>query len=265
MDNRTTALITGASSGIGQAYAQRLAARGHDLVLVARRADRLAELAADLRSVHVKALPVDLAVGDGIAAVEAEIAGNPDLAVVVNAAGIGALGPLVDADVADVEQLVTLNVLALTRLSRAALSAFRARGGGQLVNIGSLGAFRAPPGGAAYGASKAYVLHLSRALQRETADTGTQVQVVLPGPVRTEFFDAAGSDATLFPDESFITAEELVDAALSGLDRGELVCIPTLQDVAAWERVAALQDELRDLAGLRGIIAPRYTPANRTK
>ncbi|MGP4020588.1 SDR family NAD(P)-dependent oxidoreductase [Saccharopolyspora sp. 5N708] len=259
MDERTTALITGASSGIGRAYAHRLAARGHDLILVARRADRLAELAADLDSAHVRSLPVDLTSEDGIAAVEAVIADSPDLAVVVNNAGMGALKPLVDADPQALAQLVALNVLALTRLSRAALLAFRARGGGQLVNIGSLGAFRAPPGGAAYGASKAYVLHFSRALQRETTDTGVQVQVVLPGPVRTEFFDAAGTDASMFPDESFVTADELVAAALAGLDRGELVCIPTLQDVSAWETVAALQDELRDLAGLRGIIAARYT------
>jgi len=261
MDERATALITGASSGIGRAYAQRLAARGYNLVVVARRADRLAELAAGLNTVGVTSLPADLATEGGIAAVEATIAGTPDLTMLVNAAGVGALKPLVDADVDEVTRLVALNVLALTRLSRAALLAFRTRGGGQLVNIGSLGAFRAPPGGAAYGASKAYVLHLSRALQRETAGSGVQVQVVLPGPVRTEFFEAAGRDAAMFPDESFVTADELAAAALSGLDRGELVCIPTLPDVSAWETVAALQDELRDAAGLRGVIAPRYTSA----
>jgi short-subunit dehydrogenase len=136
--------------------------------------------------------------------------------------------------------------------------ALRTRGGGRLVNIASLGAFKSPPGGAAYGASKAYVLSFSHSLHRENRGSGVFVQVVLPGPVRTEFFESAGVDASMFPEKSFVSADQLVDAALVGLDRGEEVCIPTLPDLGAYERASALQQDLRDAAGLRGVIAIRY-------
>jgi short-subunit dehydrogenase len=256
-----TALVTGASSGIGHAYAERLAARGHDLVLVARRADRLKDLAEALGSRHgtrVTLLPADLSAPEDIAVVEKAINDHETLTMVVNSAGVGALKEVKDAHAHELDQLVAVNILALTRLSRAAVLAFRTRGGGRLVNIASLGAFKSPPGGAAYGASKAYVLSFSRSLHRENRESGVFVQVVLPGPVRTEFFESAGVDTSMFPDESFVSAHQLVDAALLGLDKGEDVCIPTLPDLGAWERASALQRDLRDAAGLRGVIATRY-------
>lgn len=151
-----------------------------------------------------------------------------------------------------------MNVLALTRLSRAALLAFDRHGSGTLINVSSIGAFHAPPGGTAYAASKAYDLHFSRALQREVEGSGVRVQVVLPGPVRTEFFEAAGVDSALFPQESFVDADDLVRAALVGLDMGELVCIPTLPDMTAWEDEAARGQRLRNAAGLHGVISDRY-------
>ncbi|MFD8033002.1 SDR family NAD(P)-dependent oxidoreductase [Streptomyces sp. NPDC059717] len=172
---------------------------------------------------------------------------------------MGGLAPLREADPGTLDDLIAVNVTALTRLSRAALLAFGENGSESLINVSSIGAFRPPPHGAAYGASKAYVLHFSLALQQEVATTGVRVQVVLPGPVRTEFFEAAGT-SSLFPDESFVDADDLVRAALDGLDQGELVCIPTLPDMASWEEVATLQFALRDAAGLRGVIAGRYAP-----
>ncbi|MED7821629.1 SDR family NAD(P)-dependent oxidoreductase [Streptomyces chiangmaiensis] len=130
---------------------------------------------------------------------------------------------------------------------------FAENGSGSLVHVSSIGAFRAPPGGAAYAASKAYVPHFSRALQQEVAHSGIRVRVVLPGPVRTEFFEAAGTVSSMFPDESFIDGDDPVRAALSGLDQGEPVCMPMLPDRAAWEEVAALGDA----AGLHGVWLPR--------
>ncbi|WP_431968294.1 SDR family NAD(P)-dependent oxidoreductase [Actinacidiphila sp. bgisy160] len=260
-DRTHAALITGASSGIGRSYAEQLARRGFAPILVARRADRLAALTESVRretGLEGTVLAADLAEPGDLARVERTVLEHEDLAVVVNAAGLGALGPLREAAPADLDRLVAVNVLALTRLSRAALLAFDRRGSGTLINVSSIGAFHAPPGGAAYAASKAYDLHFSRALQREVEGGGIRVQVVLPGPVRTEFFEASGVDSDLFPQESFVDADDLVRAALVGLDMGELVCIPTLPDMTAWEDEAARGQALRDAAGLRGVIGDRY-------
>lgn len=261
-DPTRTALITGASSGIGRCYAEQLARRGYAPILVARRADRLAALAESIHretGLEATVLAADLADPDGLALVERAVLDREDLGVVVNAAGLGALGPLREAAPADLDRLVAVNVLALTRLSRAALLSFDRHGSGTLINVSSIGAFHAPPGGTAYAASKAYDLHFSRALQREVEGSGIRVQVVLPGPVRTEFFEASGVDSALFPQESFVDADDLVRAALVGLDMGELVCIPTLPDMAAWEDEAARGQGLRNAAGLRGVISDRYT------
>ncbi|MDX3095012.1 SDR family oxidoreductase [Streptomyces sp. ME19-03-3] len=260
-DSVPAALITGASSGIGRCYAEQLARRGYAPILVARRADRLGALAESVRrdtGLEATVLAADLADPDDLARVEQTVLDHDSLEVVVNAAGLGALGPLREAAPGDLDRLVAVNVLALTRLSRAALLAFERPGSGTLINVSSIGAFHAPPGGSAYAASKAYDLHFSRALQREVEGTGIRVQVVLPGPVRTEFFEASGVDSAMFPEESFVDADDLVRAALTGLDRGELVCIPTLPDMAAWEEEAGRQRALRDAAGLRGVISDRY-------
>ncbi|MFF3358686.1 SDR family NAD(P)-dependent oxidoreductase [Streptomyces sp. NPDC002917] len=250
------ALITGASSGIGCSYAEHLARRGYAPILVARRADRLAELAETIhRDTGLKAtvLAADLA------RVEKVVIDHDTLAVVVNAAGLGGLGPVLQSEPATLNHVVAVNVLALTRLSRAALLSFSKRDSGTLINVSSIGAFKVPPNGAAYGASKAYDLLFSRGLQHEVEGTGICVQVVLPGPVRTEFFDAAGMESSAFPQESFVDADDFVRAALVGLDLGELVSIPTLPDTAILQDVTSRQERLRDAAGLRGIIADRYT------
>jgi short-subunit dehydrogenase len=233
-DVRLTALITGASSGIGAAYAERLAARGYDLILVARRRDRLEALAARLQQDYGRAVEVetaDLAAPEDLERIEALLRTREDLAILVNNAGLGALGPSLSADARAVETLVNINVLALTRLSLAAAPAFAARDQGAIINIGSVIGVIPSPGGAAYSGSKAYVLNFTRSLQIEFSKTNVKVQVVMPGPVRSEFF---GDRPPPFPDDLFMSAETLADIALRALDQGELVCWPTLHDTQVW-------------------------------
>ena len=244
-ETRAVALVTGASSGIGAAYADRLAARGFDLILVARRADRLEALAERLRQTHgrtVEIEPADLGEAADLARIEALVRTRDDVEILVNNAGVGALGPSASPDVAAVDALVRVNVLALTRLSLAASPRFAKADRGTIINIGSVIGVIPSPGGAAYSGSKAYVLNFSRSLQMEFAKSSVKVQAVMPGPVRTEFF---GDRPAPFAEHQFMTAETLVDAALAGLDHGELVCFPTLHEPQEW---AAFEDARRSLA-----------------
>lgn len=244
-DNRTFALVTGASSGIGAVYADRLAARGHDLILVARRRDRLEALAAQLRKDHgrsVEVHPADLGDPDDLARIEALVRGRDDIGVLVNNAGLGAGAPSVSADPDAVETLVKINVLALTLLCLAATPRFAARDDGLIINIGSVIGVIPSATAAAYSGSKAYVLNFTRSLQGEFGKTNVKVQLVMPGPVRTEFF---GDRLPPFPDELFMSPETVVDIAFRGLDQGELVCWPTLHDLAAW---TAFDDARRTLS-----------------
>ncbi len=189
MDNKLS-IVTGASSGIGAAYADRLASRGSDLLLVARRADRLDEVAARARAAHgvaVETLVADLEKPEGVQAVEARIAAGP-IAMLVNCAGAGGLGPTARTGVEVQAATIALNITALVRLSLAALASFRKAGSGSLVNIASVVAFSPSAGGASYSGSKAFVLNFTRSLQMEHQDSDLRIQTVLPGPVRTEFF-----------------------------------------------------------------------------
>jgi short-subunit dehydrogenase len=229
------ALITGASSGIGAVYADRLAARGKDLILVARRRDRLEKLAASLRQKfdrNVDIVEADLADPSDLASVETIIRNTSEIDTLVNNAGLGAAGASVSADPKAVEQLVKVNVLALTTLSLAATPRFIERDRGTIINLGSLIAFKASPFAAAYCGSKVYVLNFTRSLQAECANTNVKVQLVIPGWVNTEFF---GGTKPPVPENQFMTAETLVDCAMSGLDNGELICVPILHDLQAWK------------------------------
>ena len=235
-----TALVTGASSGIGAAYARQLAARGHDLILSARRQDRLDALAQQLRAAHgckVEAWPADLANPQDLLRLEEALSTREDIAMLVNCAGLGALGPGATADTDAVDRMVKVNVLALTRLSLAAARAFARRQRGVIVNIGSILALMPVPGASGYSASKAYVLNFSRALQAELEPAGVTVQAVMPGMVRSEFF---GGKPAPFPDHLFMEADTLVATALCALDQGERVCFPTLSDPAGWSGARAL-------------------------
>ena len=237
IQNQGTALVTGASSGIGAVYADRLARRGYDLILVARNRERLDALARKLtnetgRSVEVVA--ADLGSKEGVARVETLLKTDASITLLVNNAGVGAAGPLLSSDVDAMEKLITLNVTALTRLTYAAAPGFVARGGGTIVNISSIVAVGPEILNGVYGGSKAFVLALTQSLHHELADKGVRVQAVLPGATATEFWDIAGLPVEHLPDETVMTAADLVDAALAGLDMGEIVTIPPLPDAADW-------------------------------
>lgn len=255
----STALVTGASSGIGAVYADRLATRGHDLVLVARRLDRLENLANEIQERHgrkVEVVAADLADEEDLARVEALVRDASDLAVLANIAGLGALGPAGIIDPAEVDGMLKVNVLALTRLSLAASRRFAAAKRGTIINIGSIIAMMPVPGAGGYSGSKSYVLNFSRSLQAELADSGVTVQVVMPGPVRSEFF---GDKPAPFPDALFMSAETLVDTAFAALDQGETVTFPNLPDVAAWQQFEAARGTLVKGLTQSGQPAARYT------
>lgn len=233
-----TALVTGASSGIGAVYADRLARRGFDLILVARNRERLEALAAKLvreTGRKVEVLPADLTNRQDIAQVEAALRTRGDITMLVNNAGFGAAAPLLASDVDKMEEMIALNVSVLTRLTYAAAPGFVERGTGTLVNIASIVAISPETLNGVYGGSKAFVLALSQSLQHELKDKGVRVQAVLPGATATEFWGVAGVPMEHLPKEIVMTAQDMVDAALAGLDQGEQVTIPALPDLAEWE------------------------------
>lgn len=257
-----TALITGASSGIGAVYAQRLAARGYDLVLVARRAERLADLATQLQQAHsvsVRTIAADLSADAGMASIETVLR-DEEINLLVNNAGMGPISSTADLSDEAAAQTLALNVTALMRLTRAALPAMRARKSGAIVNVGSVMAFHAMPATSLYSATKAFVLTYSRAIQQEVQADGIQVQAVLPAGTVTEFYEAAGVPIANFDQSVFMTAENLVDAALAGLDRGEEVTLPSVHDLELWNSYDTARQNL--FGGTQnGKPAPRYQAA----
>jgi short-subunit dehydrogenase len=245
MSNREhlgTALITGASSGIGAIYADRLARRGYDLILVARNEDRLNTLADRLGGAtgrSVDTLVADLNDKAGLAKVEARLRTDASLTLLVNNAGVGAAAPLLASDVDKMEAMVALNVTALTRLTYAAAPGFVERGRGTFINISSIVAISPETLNGVYGGSKAFVLAFSQSLQHELADKGIRVQAVLPGATATEFWDTAGLPVAHLPQSIVMSASNLVDAALAGLDLGEVVTVPSLPEQAEWDAYEA--------------------------
>ena len=242
-----TALITGASSGIGAVYADRLARRGHDLILVARNRQRLDALAIRLneetgRSVEV--LAADLKDKADLARVEQVLRTNDRITVLVNNAGIAMSGDLASADPDRLESMIQLNVLAPSLLARAAIPGFVARGNGTLINLSSVTALTPERFNGAYSGTKAYLLNLSLRLQQEVASKGVRVQVVLPGATRTAIWEKAGVDIASLPPHIVMDVEDMVDAALSGLDRGETVTIPALPHIAEWEAYEAARQKM---------------------
>lgn len=259
MSTKGTAVITGASSGIGAVFARRLAAQGFDLLLVARRGDRLADLAASLSSetgVAVENWIGDLADPADLARLEQRLEAQP-VAMLVNNAGAGGLGPTAATGADAQEALIRLNIVALARLSIAALAGFRKTGVGTLVNIASVIAFAPSAGGASYSGSKAFVLNFTRSLQQEYASSAIRIQAILPGPIRTEFFTSQGMSDSIFPDTAYITAEELVDAALAGLEQGEKITVPTLASLAIWDDMETSRQAFLGEV-LAGTVAARY-------
>jgi hypothetical protein len=263
INGKGTALLTGASSGIGAVYADRLARRGYDLILVARnekRLDALAERLTEETGRAVQTIAADLNDKAGLARVETVLRTNRNITLLVNNAGFGSATPLLGSDIDKMAEMIGLNVTALTRLTYAAVPGFVARGGGTIVNIASIVAIAPELLNGVYGGTKAFVLTFSQSLNHELADKGVRVQAVLPGATATEFWDVLGHPVDKLPKEIVMTAADMVDASLVGLDRGETVTIPALADAAQWESFEAAR---RAMSGQlsNAIPAPRYRAA----
>ncbi|MDZ5648078.1 SDR family NAD(P)-dependent oxidoreductase [Nitrospirillum sp. BR 11828] len=246
--SKGTALVTGASSGIGATYADRLARRGYDLILVARNQDRLNEAAARLRAeagVAVEVLPADLSQQADVEKVEQRLRADAAITLLVNNAGLGPKEGSLGSDIAYHDSMIAVNVTAVNRLAIAATDAFAAKGAegkgaGTVVNVASVVALIPEMFSATYAATKAFVLALTQSLQAETAKAGKAVkfQAVLPGLTRTEIFDRVGKSFDDLDQTMVMEVGEMVDAALAGLDQGELITIPSLPDPADFDAVS---------------------------
>ncbi|MBB3807792.1 SDR family NAD(P)-dependent oxidoreductase [Xanthomonas cannabis] len=258
MSPRSAVLITGASAGIGAVYAERFAQRGHDLVLVARdqaRLDALATRLQDAYGISVDVLQADLTQPADVGKVEARLRDDAQIGVLINNAGIAQSGGILEQNADTIERLIALNITALTRLSAAVAPRFAQSGSGAIVNLGSVVGFAPEFGMSVYGATKAFVLFLSQGLHLELGAKGVYVQAVLPAGTRTEIWERAGIDINTLSD--LMDVGELVDAALVGFDRRELVTIPPLQVAERWDALeGARQGVLSDLK--QATAAERY-------
>src|ERR1700722_4299878 len=216
-----TALITGASSGIGATYADRLARRGYDLILVARNISLLEKLAASLAAaadVNIRVLPADLTVEADLGKVEQTLRDDPAITLLVNNAGAATFGALATADIERLERDIQLNILAPTRLSRAALPGFVSRNRGGLINVSSVMSQMVQPGNSVYGATKAYVLHFTEVLALEVAGSAVRVQAVLPGATGTALWNGSGVELKDLPPDIVMNVEEVVEGGPAGFD-----------------------------------------------
>jgi short-subunit dehydrogenase len=227
-----TALITGASSGIGASFARRLARRGYHLILVARREERLQTLAAELRQqdrASAEVLVADLSEPSGIQQVEQRIAGSVPIDVLVNNAGFGTYGPFAEVSQDRHEDMINVHITATVRLCRAALPQMLKRSRGAIINVSSVAAFFPLPGNANYAASKAYLVTFSEALHRELTGSGVKVQALCPGFTVTEFHDTpeyADFERSEVPKALWMRPEDIVAASLQSLRRNQVICIP---------------------------------------
>ena len=261
--DRERALVTGASAGIGEAFAERLARDGFDLVVVARRGDRLEALAERLRTKHgaeVEVIDADLSTDDGIARVERAAAEDDRLTMLVNNAGFGGYKPFADLEPGAIDALVGVHVLAPLRVTRAALPGMVARGRGSVITIASLLAFSGPianpflPARATYAGAKAFQVAWTQVVANELEGTGVRVTVCCPGVVKTEFHEVQGMDMSSLPRMS---PEDVVQGALAASERGEIVNSPPVDDVNLWDRLAAAQTAAF-ANGRTSELAPRY-------
>jgi len=242
------AVVTGASSGIGAVYADRLARRGYDLLLVARntrRMDKLAKRLANETHGKVEVMTADLTNRNDLARLEQVLREDSRVALLVNNAGAAATTPLLKSDVGDMSRMIALNVEAPTRLTYAVVPAFVKRGAGAIINIASIVAIAPETLNGVYGGTKAFVLAFSQSLRHELANTEVKVQVVLPGATATDLWKLAGKPVEELPQEIVMTAEDMVDASLAGFDQGEFVTIPALPDAGQWESYEAARQTLR--------------------
>ena len=238
MSTKGTALVTGASTGIGAVYADRLAKRGYDLILVARNLQRMQDLAARLTKetgVRIETIQADLTAKQDVAKLEKRLTEDKSITLLINNAGMSVAGNTLEADADQIEHMLTLNVVAPTRLAKAAATGFAARKSGAIVNIASVTAFVPERFPGAYAATKSFVVTFTQGLAVELAPFGVKVQAVLPGATRTEIWERAGKDINALPQEMVMEVDDMVDASLSGFDQDELITIPSLSDVALWQ------------------------------
>lgn len=260
MNTHPTVLITGASSGIGATYAHRFAARGHDLVLVARDQARMELLAAQLRDkfgVKIDVLPADLTKSGELAEVETRLRDDGLIGVLVNNAGASLGGSFTEQSTDDVARLVALNTTAPLRLASAVAPRFAETGEGAIINIGSVVGLAPEFGMTVYGATKAFIQFLSQGLSLELAPKGVYVQAVLPAATKTEIWERAGADVDTLP--VMMDVGELVDAALVGFDRREPVTIPPLHDAAQWDTFQSARQVMLPFQAIH--VAERYQTA----
>jgi len=254
-----TALITGASAGIGAIYADRLARKGFDLILVARNQDALHRVAGSVADTGCRARVVraDLSDKKELRCIENILRTDPSITMLVNNAGVGAIDPLLMADVDEMERMIDINVRALTRLVYAAAPSFAARERGTIVNMASIVGIAPEILNGVYGATKAFVLALTLSLHKELAERNVRFQAVLPGAVATDFWEAAGGSVDRLPARIVMRAGDMVDAALAGLDQGELVTLPSLPDADDWNAYEAARQKLLPNLSL-SVPAERY-------
>jgi len=246
-NKKGTALITGASTGIGAIYADRLATRGYDLLLVARDQKRLKEVAGAISTKtgrRVETLPADLTKPADVARIEERLRSDASITALVNNAGVAVGAKLIESNADDLDSMIQLNVTALTRLTVAAVPGFLARHNGLLINIASVVALAPELLNGSYSGTKAYVVNFTQALAREVAGQGIQVQAVLPGATSTELWDRSGLSLANLPPEIVMSAEEMVDAALAGLDQQELITLPGLPEIEDWQKYEAARKAL---------------------
>jgi uncharacterized protein len=252
------ALVTGASSGIGWAFAQRLAADGYDLVAVGRRLDRLEELAASLTGVQIEPLAADLSTDEGVDTV-ARVCATQPLTMLVNNAGVAHYMPIADLPADKARELVHVKVVAPTMLIRAAVPGMVARGAGTIVNVAGMIAFSGPaqqpqlPRRAVYAGTLAHLVAMTQILHEELKPEGLRLQVLCPGVVATEFHVRQGLDLSAVP---HMSAEDVVTASLRGLELGEVVCAPGVEDASLLDAVS--RADLAAFAGQSPQLAKRY-------
>ncbi len=252
------ALVTGATSGIGRAFAERLAADGYDLVLVGRRRERLESFADSRPDVNVRVVAADLSTGTGVDTV-ADICATEPLTMLVNNAGVAHYMLLAELPADKARELVNVKVLAPTMLTRAVVAGMRQRREGTVINVAGMVAFSGPaphsqlPRRVVYAGTLAYLVAMSQTLSAELEGTGVNVQVVCPGMVATEFHERQGLDMSMMPR---MTAADVVTASLRGLELGETVCAPGVEDASLLD--AIFQADLAAFGAQSPALATRY-------
>lgn len=246
-NSQGAALITGASTGIGAVYADRLAKRGYDLILAARDESRLNALAERLRGetgVKVEVIKADLTNKADLVKIEQRLATDTTITTLVNNAGVAGANDFVGSDPEAFEKMIQLNVTSVTRLAAAAARNFAPRNAGTIINLASVVGLMPELSMPVYGATKAFVLYLTQGLRAQFADSALRLQAVLPGATRTELWGRSGMDVDALDPNGVMDVDDMVDAALAGFDQGELVTIPSLPDAADWDAALAAKAKL---------------------